>query len=91
MPVSPWLQKHFDKKWAGKKQIQARLDNLQWKIDPAFLASFERFRTQVLDIVEDAPESTQVVQWEIQTLETKLERVNKKKQLETFDIITDTI
>lgn len=91
MPVSPGLQKHFDTRWPGKKQIQSSLDDLQGKIDPAFLASFEKFRVKVLDIVEDTPESEAIVGSQIRSLGTKLEQLHHKKQVKMFESITDNV
>jgi len=89
MPVSDWLQKHFDKTWPGKKQIHDRLQKIQWQIDPAFMKSFEKFRHQVLCIVDDTPGACSIVDGEIVHLETKLERVNQKKQVKTFETVAD--
>lgn len=90
MSVSSGLQQHFDKK-AKKRDISSKLDDLRGQIDPAFLASFENFRTQVLSIVDEAPEETDVIEEEIGELETKLQRVNKKRSIKTFEIITEQI
>ncbi len=90
MPVSDWLQSHFDKK-RKKQQVAQKLQRLQGQIDPAFLESFEKFRNQVLGIVEETPSSTDMVQGEIQTLETKLQRVNSKRKIQTFETITENI
>ncbi len=67
MPVSSGLQQYFDKK-RSKKQVQQKLDDIAGQIDPAFLASFEQFRTKVLDIVDDTPEAENVVSEEIDVM-----------------------
>ena len=90
MPVSSWLQSHFDKK-RKKKQVAIKLENIRGQIDPSFIASFEKFRSKVLCIVEDSPESCNIVEQEIDSLETKLERVKKKKKVKKFHTITDSI
>lgn len=60
-------------------------------IDPIFLSSFEKFHDQVLGILEDTPESVSVVEDEITDLETKLERVNKKRKVKTFQVVIDEV
>lgn len=91
MPVSEGLQRHFDKTWSGKKQVCQKLDDLQWKIDPAFLRTFEAFRDKLLDIVEDTPESCSVAENQIDTLGTKLEQVNNKRKVKTFEAVIDNV
>lgn len=90
MPVSQGLQKHFNKK-RKKKHVASKLKKLEEQIDPAFFASFERFRSQVLGIVDTTPESAEAVSKEIGSLETKLQRVNNKKSVKRFHAITGEI
>lgn|GEM_PF-5516272 len=71
--------------------MQKRFDDLRGQIDPAFLSNFENFRCQVLEIVEENPESCGIVNEEVDALETKLQRVNRKKSVQTFEVVTDNI
>lgn len=64
MPVSSGLEAYFDKN-RKKQSVKRKLDDIYSQVDPAFLLSFEKFRTQVLEIVEETPEASERVEEEV--------------------------
>lgn len=74
MPVSSGLQKYFDsqQKKKSKGDMKKKFQDLAWNVDPEFLASFEAFHDRILDIVEDNPESEEMVGEELWGLDMKV-------------------
>ncbi len=90
MPVSDGLQAYFDKQ-RKKQDIWARLKKIQGDIDPVFMKSFEDFRLRILGIVEENPEASEIVVWEIDELNHRLHHANRKHQLKRVATIAKAI
>lgn len=76
MPVSSGLQKYFDsqQKKRAAQDIKKRFADLQWKIDPAFVQSFENFHNQIMEIIDENPHSSDVILDEVEELSKQVER-----------------
>jgi len=90
MPVSDGLQAYFDKQ-RKKRDIWARLEKMKTDIHPEFLKNFEDFRLRILDIVEENPEASEIVNWEIEELDIKLHHARRKQSLQRAATILDVI
>lgn len=90
MPVSDGLQAYFDKQ-RKRRDIWARLEKLKIDIHPAFLKNFEDFRLRILDIVEENPEASEIVSWEIEELDIKLHHAQRKQSLQRVATLLKTI
>lgn len=71
MPVSSGLEKYFDKtrkkkaKKDDKADIRGKLCSVESQIDPAFSMSFQSFKERILEIVDETPEATCMVEGEL--------------------------
>ena len=81
MPVSSWLQKYFDSQRKKKWDLENKFLALKDQIDPAFLKSFSEFHERILWIVDENPESEEMVWKELEDLENTLSETNKKYNL----------
>ena len=90
MPVSDGLQAYFDKQ-RKKRDIWARLEKMKGEIDPAFIKSFEDFRLRILGIVEENPDASEIVAWEIEELDYKIHHTNRKHNLKRAATILDGV
>jgi len=90
MPVSDGLQAYFDKQ-RKKRDIWERLKKMQGDIDPAFMQSFEDFRLRILGIVEENPEASEIVVWEIEELDYKLHHASRKHNLKRVAVIAEAV
>jgi len=79
MPVSSWLQKYFDSRKSKKWDIKKKFSDLEGKIDPAFIASFESFHDKIMDIVEEDDSDMQgIICSELGDLDSKIEESNSR-------------
>jgi hypothetical protein len=92
MSVSSGLQKYFDSQQKKKSQgdMKKKFDDLAKQIDPAFLASFDSFHDRILDIMEENPESEEVISDEISELDMQLQNSNKAHNMKKAAIIVST-
>lgn len=90
MPVSSGLEAYFDKK-RKKQAVAQKLDDVRAAVDPAFLASFDFFRDQVLTIVEETPEAHDMVEGEIEELHQTLQRRQRVHNLKKSALIIEKI
>jgi len=67
MPVSSGLEAYFNKK-RKTSQVAQKFDDVCAHIDPAFCASFAKFRAQVLEIVDENPEVAEYAGEQVQAL-----------------------
>lgn len=89
MPVSAGLQKYFDSRRGKKDETQARLDAIAGQIDPVFSQSFLDFRSKILSIIDEYPEENEIVQEELEELDTKLQMRKRGHNLQKAKIIID--
>jgi len=89
MPVSSWLQKYFDSQRAKKWDLGQKFKDLAWKIDPAFIASFESFHDKIMDIVEETPHSEEMICEELSDLSTQLDNSNRTHDMKKASSIID--
>lgn len=80
MVVSDALQAAFDKK-RKKWDISQKLKSLESQISPDFLKNFEVFRMRILDIVEETPESSSLVEWQLGLLENELHNASRRHEM----------
>lgn len=90
MPVSSGLEAYFDKN-RKKQSVKRKLDDIYSQVDPAFLLSFEKFRTQVLEIVEETPEASERVEEEVTLLWNNLKRTHRVNNLKKSAAIIEKI
>jgi len=81
MPVSAGLQKYFDGRRKGSKDIGDKLKKIQDQLDPKFLWKFEDFRTRILTIVGEDPDAEDIVHEEIDILGSNLQDLGRKHSL----------
>ena len=74
MPVSSGLQKYFDSQQKKKSQgdMKDKLQKLAESVDPAFMKSFDAFHDRILDIVDETPESEDMLRQELNELDTNI-------------------
>lgn len=78
MSVSPWLQRYFDSKQQKKKAIKRKFKKIQDDIDPAFQASFQTFKKQLLSIVDNNPGNEDIISDELDVLWAGVKKSNGK-------------
>lgn len=89
MVVSDGLQRHFDAQ-RDDGTIEAKLEALNTDLDPRFIESFRKFRSQVLNIVEENPEAIPHVGSEVVSLERKMKERKRIHDMKKAAVIIDT-
>jgi len=89
MPVSSGLEKYFDaqQKKRTMQNMKKRFADLEWKIDPAFMQSFVSFHDKIMGIVNENPESSDMVMQEVDELTKHIERTKWKYELKKAEVI----
>lgn len=89
MPISSGLQKYFDsqQKKKSEQDMKKRFADLEWKIDPAFTQSFANFHNKIMDIVDENPESSDIVLEEIDDLTREIGRTHRVHELKKSQAI----
>ena len=92
MTVSSGLQKYFDaqQKKKSTQDMKKRFADLEWQVDPAFMQSFSAFHDKIMDIVDENPESWDIVLEEIDQLSNELERTHRVHELKKAQSIIDS-
>lgn len=90
MPVSSTLQKYFDSQRKKKGDMHDKLEKLAWQIDPAFLKSFEVFHDKIMWIVDENPESKELVWEELDILDMKLQNSQRTHNLQKAATIIES-
>lgn len=92
MTVSSGLQKYFDaqQKKKSAQDMKKRFADLEWKVDPAFMQSFAAFHDKIMDIVDENPESWDIVLEEVDQLSNELERTHRVHELKKAQSIIDS-
>lgn len=92
MPVSSGLQKYFDaqQKKQTAQDMKKRFADLKGKIDPAFMQSFAWFHDKIMNIVDENPESTNMVLEEVDELAKKVERSHRVHELKKAQVIIES-
>ena len=97
MPVSSGLEKYFDKsrkkkrKKNGDSEIKEKLTAVESQIDPAFSMSFQSFKERILEIVDETPEATDMVDSELWNLNEKLKSTKRRHNLKKAAAIIDAV
>lgn len=83
MAVSSGLQKYFDAQQKKKtvQDMKKRFSDLEWKVDPAFMQSFSEFHDKLMNIVDENPESSDIVMEEVDELSKEVERTHRVHEL----------
>jgi len=92
MTVSSGLQKYFDaqQKKKSAQDMKKRFADLQWKIDPAFMQSFGGFHDKIMEIVEENPDSLDIVSEEIEDLTQGVDRSYRVHQLKKAQAVIES-
>ena len=91
MSVSPWLQRHFDSNPQKKKDIKKKLKRIKGDIDPAFQASFKKFKKQLLTIVDENPGCENMVNEELAGLGVGITESNGRYSVKVWASIHDNL
>ncbi len=89
MPISAGLQKYFDSQKKKKGDMEDSFAKLKKQIDPAFLQSFEIFHDKLMWIVEEHPESTEIITDELVELNTNIQHTQRKHNMKKAAAIID--
>jgi len=92
MPISSGLQKYFDAQQEKKsaQDMKKRFADLEWKVDPAFMQSFANFHNKIMNIVEENPESSDIVLEEVDDLTREIERTHRVHELKKAQAIIES-
>lgn len=70
--------------------MQDKFQKLAGQIDPAFLKSFEEFHDKIMSIVDEDPESSDMVSEELDILDIKLQNTQRRHNLKKAASIIET-
>ena len=81
MPISTWLQHHFDNQDDYEK-ISQKLDNISDDISPEFIHSFNNFRLRILGVMEENSEVSKIIWDEVDQLGIQLHNARRRHNLQ---------